>query len=58
MKDGAIVKIKDDLMSATRICLMAKRFARAVQLGGTWERRTQRTIAEGTDFDVFAVGVE
>ena len=58
MKDGQIVKIKDDLMSATRICLMAKRFARAVQLGGTWERRTQRTIAEGTDFDVFSVGVD
>jgi len=58
MKDGNIVKIKDDLMSATRICLMAKRFARAVPLGGNWERRAPARIAEGTDFDVFAVGVE
>src|SRR5262249_43568918 len=32
-KDGKIVKIKDDLMSATRIALMMKRFARAVPLG-------------------------
>jgi phage terminase large subunit-like protein len=56
MKDGAIVKIKDDLMSATRICLMAKRFARAVPLGGRWERAPASEIADGTDFDVFAVG--
>ncbi len=33
-KDGQIVKIKDDLMSATRIGLMMKRAARVVQLGG------------------------
>jgi len=58
MKDGQIVKIKDDLMSATRICLMAKRFARAVPLGDKWDRRPVSVIAEGTDFDVFAVGVE
>jgi phage terminase large subunit-like protein len=32
-KDGQIVKLKDDLMSATRIAIMMKRFARAVQLG-------------------------
>src|SRR5215831_3893091 len=58
MKDGAIVKLKDDLMSATRICLMAKRFARAVPLGGKWERSSATgRIAEGTDFDVFAVGM-
>jgi hypothetical protein len=29
-KDGQIVKLKDDLMSAVRIAIMAKRFARAV----------------------------
>lgn len=33
-KDGQIVKIRDDLMSATRIGLMMKRFAKQVQLGG------------------------
>src|SRR5262249_21701741 len=32
-KDGKIIKIKDDLMSATRVGLMMKRFAKAVQLG-------------------------
>jgi hypothetical protein len=30
MKDGKIVKYKDDLMSATRVGIMARRFARAV----------------------------
>lgn len=33
-KDGKIVKIGDDLMSATRVALMMKRFAKAVPLGG------------------------
>ena len=33
-KEGQIVKIKDDLMSATRIGLMMKRFAKQVALGG------------------------
>ena len=33
-KDGQIVKERDDLMSATRIGVMAKRFARQVKLGG------------------------
>lgn len=33
-KDGLIVKLRDDLMSATRIGLMMKRHARQVQLGG------------------------
>jgi phage terminase large subunit-like protein len=33
-KDGQIVKVKDDLMSATRVGLMMKRFAKSVQLGG------------------------
>lgn len=54
-KDGLIVKLRDDLMSATRVAIMAKRFGRAVALGGasgTGRRRT--TIADGVDFDVFA----
>jgi phage terminase large subunit-like protein len=33
-KDGQIVKLKDDLISALRTAIMAKREARAVQLGG------------------------
>jgi hypothetical protein len=37
---------------------MAKRYARAVPLGGNWDRTPHTVIAEGTDFDVFAVGVE
>lgn len=32
-KDGKIVKVRDDLMSATRIALMMKRFAKPVALG-------------------------
>jgi phage terminase large subunit-like protein len=52
-KDGKIVKLKDDLMSATRIAIMSKRFARAVVLGG---KRVKAPIGErttGADFDLF-----
>ncbi len=34
-KDGLIVKVGDDLLSATRIALMMKRFARTVTLGSS-----------------------
>lgn len=37
-KNGLIVKFKDDLMSATRVGVMAKRFAKNVTLGGRWVR--------------------
>lgn len=41
-KDGNIVKKNDDIMSATRIGIMARRFARPVILGGTKpDRRLQ-----------------
>lgn len=33
-KDMKIVKIADDILSATRVAIMMKRFARAVELGG------------------------
>lgn len=33
-KDGLIVKVRDDLMSATRIGIMARRYGRPVVLGG------------------------
>lgn len=52
-KDGLIVKLKDDLMSATRICLMAKRYGKAVSLGRQWVRPQSGPQAQGTDFDVF-----
>ena len=55
-KDGQIVKLKDDLLSATRIAVMAKRFGRTVQLGSRGMPKDQTTIAHGTDFDVFSGG--
>ena len=55
-KDGKIVKIKDDLLSATRILIMAKRYARAVGLGPVAERRSEPQLATGIDFDLFGDG--
>lgn len=55
-KDGQIVKIKDDLMSATRMLFMMKRFARNVQLGPSDGRRGRgqpAPQAAGVDFDLF-----
>lgn len=58
-KDGLIVKIKDDLMSATRIACMMKRYARPVMLGavrfipGARPVSGQVRIAEGVDDDHF-----
>lgn len=52
-KDGQLVKERDDLMSATRIAVMMKRFARHVQLGGLANRRKQQSVASGIDFDYF-----
>lgn len=52
-KDGQIVKLKDDLLSATRIAVMAKRFGKTVQLGSQGAPRDTSTIATGSDFDVF-----
>lgn len=55
-KDGKIVKIKDDLMSATRIAVMQKRSAKAVGLGGQAGQLPTASMATGTDFDVFTGG--
>ena len=52
-KDGQIVKIKDDIMSASRVGVMMKRCARAVPLGSYAAPRMPGTIAAGVDFDVF-----
>jgi phage terminase large subunit-like protein len=51
-KDGQIVKSHDDILSATRIGIMAKRFARAVPLGGQRTQRRNNGIASGLDFDL------
>lgn len=55
-KNGEIVKVKDDLMSACRVGIMAKRFARQVLLGGSVAQRVgdgTGNLAAGVDFDVF-----
>jgi phage terminase large subunit-like protein len=54
-KDGQIVKIKDDLLSALRVAIMAKRHAKQVQLGGKKAdlRGENDGRAGGTDFDLF-----
>jgi phage terminase large subunit-like protein len=53
-KDGMIVKVNDDLLSATQKALMMKRFARAVSLGRKVDRRDDNGgMAQGVDFDLF-----
>ena len=52
-KDGLIVKAMDDVLDATRIGVMGKRFAKAVPLiGGVASRRNDQKIAKGVDFDL------
>jgi phage terminase large subunit-like protein len=56
-EDGQVKKEKDDLLSATRIGMMMRRYAKPVALG-TWERNKKdahNRIADGVDFDVFKV---
>jgi len=54
-KDGKIVKVRDDLMSASRIGVMARRYAAICPLGGKPIDRTRRgPLATGVDFDVFS----
>lgn len=53
-KDGQLVKINDDLMSATRILVMMKRFA---QVGGRMLRADPNraaAVARDVDLDLFA----
>ena len=52
-KDGLIVKIKDDILSAARVAIMMKRFAKPVLLGGKKSMKMNGGIAKGVDFDVF-----
>lgn len=52
-KKGLIVKVKDDIMSATRIGVMAKRFGKAVQLGS--RKKQHRPYDPGRDeWDIFS----
>jgi hypothetical protein len=54
-KKGLIVKVRDDIMSATRIGVMAKRFGKAVQLGNQAPAGAAiEGIAHGVDFDPFS----
>jgi phage terminase large subunit-like protein len=52
-KDGQIVKLKDDILSAARVAVMMKRCGKAVQLGGARARASTGAVASGTEFDVF-----
>ena len=52
-KDGKIVKLKDDLLSALRTAVMMKREARMVGLGGLAAARANNGEAAGVDFDLF-----
>ena len=52
-KDGQIVKEHDDLMSATRIAIMMKRFAQWVPLGGGTGMKRRQEVADGVDFPLF-----
>lgn len=53
-ENGMIVKVNDDLLSASQKGLMMKRFFRPVQLGGqTAKHRRQDGVASDVDFDVF-----
>lgn len=55
-KDGQIVKVKDDLLSATRIAIMMKRYAKPVALGGgggPGQWRSGQAVARDVDFDLF-----
>jgi phage terminase large subunit-like protein len=52
-KDGQIVKLRDDLMSATRVAVMARRNARQALYDMFRDNREQQ-IARDVDFDLFA----
>ena len=52
-KDGLIVKENDDIMSALRVAIMMKRFAKQVMLGGKKAQRQNGGRAKGIDFDYF-----
>ena len=50
-KDGQLVKVMDDIMSATRVAIMQLRSAKAVMYLGDEDKN--QTMAKGLDFDLF-----
>lgn len=55
-KDGQIVKVQDDIMSATRIAIMDKRYAQPGPIGPDMKDRGKRSadgMASGVDFDLW-----
>lgn len=52
-KDGQLVKLKDDILSAIRVAIMMKRYAKPVILGGKVSMRMPGQKAKGVDFDLF-----
>jgi hypothetical protein len=52
-KDGQIVKVHDDILSAVRVAIMAKRFALPRPLLHRPGAGDRNTIARGVDFDLF-----
>jgi len=53
-KDGQIVKLNDDILSAVRIGVMMKRHARPVALGGPIPKSKHQAVATDVDFDYFS----
>jgi phage terminase large subunit-like protein len=51
-KNGLIVKERDDILSATRIAIMMKRYARAVPLGNKSAKKPGSIMCQGIDFDL------
>lgn len=52
-KDGLIVKVQDDILSAIQKGLMMKRYARAVPLGSEIAKRRIGATATDVDFELF-----
>jgi len=52
-KDGMIIKVRDDILSATRVAVMMRRYARPVNFGGKVAGQRSSGIADGVDFPLF-----
>lgn len=53
VKDGKIVKVADDIMSATRVAVMMRRCAISIPLGGQVVGQRPTAVAEDVDYDLF-----
>lgn len=52
-KDGQLVKVRDDILSAVRVAVMAKRFGMPHSRLVKPNSRQRNAIAKGVDFDLF-----